>query len=170
MRCRLVVIQSCASVLYSLPPCLCLLNPGGYTLWILKAFGPFWAFQTGYWSWVSGVTDNAIYPALAVSTFTDAWGSFGSGFEDYLVAAALAILMTLPNLFGVRIVGNGMAILSVFVMVPFVVLCMWGIANSGSWSVFGEVRRSDIEYDADGNFVSMSGSVDVSCVLHATEY
>lgn len=70
--------------------------------------------------------------------------------------------MTLPNLFGVRIVGNGMAILSVFVMVPFVVLCLWGIAKSGSWSVFGEVRRSDIEYDADGNFVSMSGSVDVS--------
>ncbi len=30
------------------------------------AFGPFWGFQEGFWSWLSGVTDNSLYPVLFV--------------------------------------------------------------------------------------------------------
>ena len=29
--------------------------------------GGFWGFQEGYWSWISGVVDNAIYPVLAMN-------------------------------------------------------------------------------------------------------
>lgn len=36
----------------------------GYAAWVAEAFGPFWGFQEGFWSWVSGVTDNAVYPVL----------------------------------------------------------------------------------------------------------
>ncbi|KAF1332227.1 Serine/threonine exchanger stet, partial [Globisporangium splendens] len=141
---------------------------GGYTVWVLNAFGPFWAFQTGYWSWISGVIDNAIYPALAVATFTDAYGSVGTAFEQYLLKAAIAIALALPNLFGIRIVGNGMAVLSLFVMVPFVVLSVWGAIRASDWGVFGEVRREDIVTDDDGNFVSMSGpiSIDFSLLIN----
>lgn len=36
----------------------------GYVAWVTAAFGPFWGFQEGFWSWVSGVTDNSIYPVM----------------------------------------------------------------------------------------------------------
>ncbi|TYZ61423.1 hypothetical protein PybrP1_005437 [[Pythium] brassicae (nom. inval.)] len=134
---------------------------GGYTVWVLNALGPFWAFQTGYWSWISGVIDNAIYPALAVSAFTAAYGSIGTPLEEYLVKAAIALLLALPNLLGVRIVGNGMAVLSLFVMVPFLALSVWGIVRGSDWSVLGEVRRKDIVTDDEGNFVSMSGGITI---------
>ncbi|EGZ17316.1 hypothetical protein PHYSODRAFT_300424 [Phytophthora sojae] len=136
-------------------------HDGGYTVWVLHAFGPFWAFQTGYWSWISGVIDNAIYPGLAVATFTEVYGSIGSPTAEYFIKAIIAITLALPNLFGIQIVGNGMATLSVFVMVPFIVLFVWGLVSGHDWSALGEVRRSDIVYDANGDFVSMSGSLDI---------
>jgi hypothetical protein len=36
----------------------------GYVAWVSAAFGPFWGFQEGWWSWLSGVTDNSIYPVM----------------------------------------------------------------------------------------------------------
>lgn len=32
--------------------------------WVDEAFGPFWAFQKGWLSWLSGVSDNTLYPIL----------------------------------------------------------------------------------------------------------
>eukprot|EP00392_Amoebophrya_sp_AT5.2_P002591 g2596.t1 len=37
---------------------------GGYSLWVTEAFGPFWGTMESYWSWISGVVDNAVYPVL----------------------------------------------------------------------------------------------------------
>ena len=39
--------------------------------WVTAAFGPFWGFQEGWWSWLSGVTDNSVYPVLFL-TYLDA--------------------------------------------------------------------------------------------------
>eukprot|EP01031_Cornospumella_fuschlensis_P041219 gene41219-50306_t len=36
----------------------------GSVAWVDCAFGPFWAFQKGWLSWLSGVSDNALYPIL----------------------------------------------------------------------------------------------------------
>ncbi|POM68498.1 Hypothetical protein PHPALM_15341 [Phytophthora palmivora] len=136
-------------------------HDGGYTVWVLHAFGPFWAFQTGYWSWISGVIDNAIYPGLAVATVTEVYGSIGSPTAEYFIKAAITVVLALPNLFGIQLVGNGMAALSVFVMIPFIVLAIWGVVQANDWSVLGEVRRSDIMYNENGGFVSMSGGIDI---------
>ncbi|KAG7381430.1 hypothetical protein PHYPSEUDO_006048 [Phytophthora pseudosyringae] len=138
---------------------------GGYTVWVLNAFGPFWVFQCGYQAWVSGVIGNAIYPALAVATFTDMYGSIDSSVGEYFVKAAIALALALPNLVGIRIVGRGMAVMSIFVMIPFAVLCIWGMINANDWGAVGEVRLSDIVYDANGEFVSMSGSINIDWSL-----
>lgn len=39
----------------------------GYVAWVTAAFGPFWGFQEGFWHWISGVTDNAVYPVMLLS-------------------------------------------------------------------------------------------------------
>ena len=36
----------------------------GSVAWVDRAFGPFWAFQKGWLGWLSGVSDNALYPIL----------------------------------------------------------------------------------------------------------
>jgi amino acid permease len=36
----------------------------GSVAWVESAFGPFWAFQKGWLSWLSGIADNALYPIL----------------------------------------------------------------------------------------------------------
>ena len=37
---------------------------GGYYVWVRRAFGPFWAFQNGWWTWMYSLVDMAIYPVL----------------------------------------------------------------------------------------------------------
>jgi hypothetical protein len=56
-------------------------------------------------------------------------------------------------------------LLSIFVMIPFVILFVWGMVSGHDWSALGEVRRSDIVYDANEDLVSMTGGLDVrSCI------
>lgn len=37
---------------------------GGYYKWVERAFGRFWAFQNGWWTWMYSLVDMAIYPVL----------------------------------------------------------------------------------------------------------
>ena len=37
---------------------------GGYYRWVRRAFGPFWAFQCGWCTWMYSLVDMAIYPVL----------------------------------------------------------------------------------------------------------
>ena len=39
----------------------------GYVVWVEAAFGPFAGFLEGLFSWISGVTDNTIYPVMLVA-------------------------------------------------------------------------------------------------------
>ena len=47
-------------LVWSLPVCLAMAElasalpeEGGYVAWVRRAFGPFWGFQAGWWSWVN---------------------------------------------------------------------------------------------------------------------
>jgi amino acid transporter len=39
----------------------------GYVVWVEAAFGPFAGFLEGLFSWLSGVTDNTVYPVMLIS-------------------------------------------------------------------------------------------------------
>jgi len=61
-------------VVYSLPEILIIgelasMLPleGGYYRWVQRAFGPFWAFQNGWLTWMYSLVDMAIYPKLFVT-------------------------------------------------------------------------------------------------------
>ena len=41
-------------------------DEGGYVTWVRRAFGPYWGFQVGWWSWIDSFVDVAVYPALFV--------------------------------------------------------------------------------------------------------
>src|SRR3954452_1716966 len=48
--------------LASMPP-----EEGGYYRWVQRAFGPAWAFQNGWLTWMYSLVDMAIYPKLFVT-------------------------------------------------------------------------------------------------------
>jgi amino acid transporter len=90
-------------------------------IWVYHAFGPFWAFQQGFWSWLAGAIDNAIYPGITVSLLATHVPGIDEGVKGYFVKASVAIFYALPNFLGVKLVGRSMIILAVFVVVPFMV-------------------------------------------------
>ncbi len=117
----------------------CFPDDGGYSLWVSEAFGPFWGFQESYYSWISGVVDNAIYPGIVYSGIINVIGSAQIDHSEagvdtitkymqqhpgykYLAKLTIATLFMLPNLFYVRGIGRSSAYLAAFVMAPFIVL------------------------------------------------
>lgn len=115
---------------------------GGYTLWVSAAFGPFLGFQEGYWSWISGVVDNAVYPVLAMDYLLQLFTSNALGtatcdnlgndtspggltdWEAYLIKAAMATALTLLNLVGLNSVDRVLTYFTIFSLLPFIVFCV----------------------------------------------
>ncbi|TDH66353.1 hypothetical protein CCR75_001712 [Bremia lactucae] len=103
---------------------------GSFCKWVGVAFGRPMGFQVGYWSWVSGVIDNAIYPCLIVDTLL----ALTMGDKDVLnkenglagsvfaLRAAFAVLFMLPTLKSIKLVGHTLLVLGVMIFLPFAVL------------------------------------------------
>lgn len=121
----------------------------GSVAWVTVAFGPFWGFQKGWLSWVSGVVDNALYPVLFIDCLvqlvstSDAESSGGvdtvSGeFVDmtYMltqpgprlaVILSITVVLTYLTYRGLDIVSDLSVILCLLSLSPFIVFCVVGI-------------------------------------------
>ena len=103
-------------------------DEGGYVTWVRRAFGPFWAFQVGWWSWVDSFIDIAVYPAL----FTQYLGHWLPGMTPlarWLIALAFIWILTGLNIRGVSVVGWGAVGLSVLALAPIVALVVVGLGR-----------------------------------------
>ena len=72
---------------------------GGYVAWVRRAFGPFWGFQVGWWSWINSFVDVAVYPAL-FADYLRFWWPGMSSLERWLFALAFVWILTAINLAG----------------------------------------------------------------------
>lgn len=100
---------------------------GGYVLWISAAFGDFWGFQEGWWKWISGVTDNALYPVLFLDYFKRGFPMFADGPIRFVALLAITFSLTYLNYRGLTIVGITAVILTGFSLLPFFVLAVMAI-------------------------------------------
>ena len=71
-----------------------------------RAFGPFWGFQVGWWSWLNSFVDVAVYPAL-FADYLRFWRPEMTAVERWAIALGFVWLLTALNLTGVRITGWG---------------------------------------------------------------
>jgi amino acid transporter len=71
---------------------------------VRRAFGPFWAFQAGWWSWLNSFVDVAVYPAL-FADYLKFWWPGMSSLGRWVVVLAFVWALTALNLLGVRITG-----------------------------------------------------------------
>ena len=60
---------------------------GGYVVWVQRAFGRFWGFQAGWWSWINSFVDVAVYPAL-FAEYLATWRPGMSPLERWVLALA----------------------------------------------------------------------------------
>ena len=110
---------------------------GGYVTWVRRAFGPFWGFQVGWWSWLNSFVDVAVYPAL-FADYLRFWRPEMTAVERGIVALGFVWLLTALNLTGVRITGWGAVALAVGALAPIVALTGMAAARAhvAPWSPF----------------------------------
>ena len=101
---------------------------GGYVVWVQRAFGRFWGFQAGWWSWINSFVDVAVYPALFVE-YLAAWRPSMSPLERWALALAFIWILTAINLIGVRITGWSAVAMAIVSLVPVVVLTIASAAQ-----------------------------------------
>jgi amino acid transporter len=125
---------------------------GGYSIWVTAAFGRFWGVQESYWSWVSGVVDNAIYPVLVFNTAQALFNGAGltaAGSDDddvydpfsawrnceqlmncvgtYLAKVGIMLVFAIPNLYSLKHLERGLLWGSIFLMAPFLLMSIMAI-------------------------------------------
>eukprot|EP00241_Pyramimonas_parkeae_P002912 CAMPEP_0114259038 /NCGR_PEP_ID=MMETSP0058-20121206/19665_1 /TAXON_ID=36894 /ORGANISM="Pyramimonas parkeae, CCMP726" /LENGTH=518 /DNA_ID=CAMNT_0001374029 /DNA_START=233 /DNA_END=1789 /DNA_ORIENTATION=- len=96
----------------------------GFVAWVTAAFGPFWGFQEGLWSWLSGVTDNAIYPVLFLSYLEQAMPVIKEPQYHWVILFGMVAVLTYFNYRGLSLVGRAVVVLTAFTLLPFVVFCV----------------------------------------------
>jgi amino acid transporter len=111
-------------------------SEGGYYVWVRRALGPFAGFLCGWWTWVYSWVDVAIYPTLFAAYIHALIGQLGghSGIEDrpwlkWLIGLVVVVPFTAMNVRGVRTVGETAVKFVVLLLVPFVVMAIWGATH-----------------------------------------
>jgi amino acid transporter len=94
---------------------------GGYVVWVQRAFGRFWGFQVGWWSWINSFVDVAVYPAL-FADYVGFWRPDMSSLERGALVLAFIWILTAVNLAGVRMTGWVAVAMAGVSLVPVIVL------------------------------------------------
>jgi amino acid transporter len=145
-----LVLLLLTPLLWSLPVALAMSelasampDEGGYVTWTTRAFGPFWGFQVGWWSWLDSFVDVAVYPALFVE-YLRYWHPTMAPLERWLLAVAFIAILTILNLLGVRPTGRAAVALSIAALAPIVVLTLVALPRVAvaPWTPFAVEGRT----------------------------
>jgi amino acid transporter len=121
---------------YSLPEILIvgelasmLPEEGGYYRWVQRAFGPFWAFQNGWLTWMYSLVDMALYPKLFV-TYLSWFVPQLPPFAVWLIGLLVIWGATAINLRGAGRVGRSSVLAGAFIIGGFLVLAIASLAHA----------------------------------------
>jgi len=96
-------------------------DEGGYVTWTRQAFGPYWAFLVGWWSWIDSFVEVAVYPALFVE-YLRFWFPALPPTARWPLIVAFIVALTGLNLLGVRPTGQAALALAVVSLLPVAAL------------------------------------------------
>jgi len=119
---------------------------GGYYRWVQRAFGPFWAFQCGWCTWMYSLVDMAIYPVL----FNQYLAFFAPDLPPVArFAVSLLVLWTAVavNLRGAGRVGRSAVFAGAAVLGAFGVLSLLALAHQSRvpWLPFAKPGEGRLE-------------------------
>ncbi len=101
---------------------------GGYYRWVRRAFGPFWAFQNGWYTWLYSLVDMAIYPVMFNQYLSFFIPNLSQG-ARWAIALAVIWGATLINLRGALPVGRVSVILGTFILATFALVAVFALPN-----------------------------------------
>lgn len=99
-------------------------SSSGGVIWVQTAFGDAAGAFCGYFNWISGATDNAIYPTLFLTYLL---GDGFRGFTSFCYACVVSITLSYLNYLGLEFVGNSSIVICVIAMSPFIIMFLIGI-------------------------------------------
>ena len=116
-------------------------DEGGYVTWTRQAFGPYWSFQVGWWSWIDSFVDVAVYPALFVE-YLQFWLPSLTPLERWFLVVAFIVVLTGLNLLGVRPTGHAALVLAIAALLPVVALTVVALtaARVAPWMPLAPTR------------------------------
>ena len=104
----------------------------GFVAWVTAAFGPRWGFLEGFFKWLSGVTDNALYPVIFFTYLEQAapWLFADSGWVlRGVMIVATNVGLTYLNYRGLHVVGQAAVGMTIVTLAPFVVMIAMGVVQ-----------------------------------------
>lgn len=101
---------------------------GGFVVWVERAFGRFWGFQEGWWSWLCSFADNALYPVM-FAEYLKFWFPRMTPGQYWLVCATMIAVCAWLNLRGAQVVGATSVVFTLLVLAPFVAMVVLGLPH-----------------------------------------
>ena len=150
-------------LVYSIPECLIvgelasmLPLEGGYYRWVQRAFGPFWAFQNGWLTWMYSLVDMAIYPVLFNQYLSYFAPSLGRG-ARWIVSLAVIWSATAINLRGAFRVGRASVIAGTFIIAGFTAMAFAALPHMAHspWRPFAAPGREGLSGLAVGLSIAL---------------
>lgn len=131
--------------------CTAFPEDGGFVVWVLNAFGPFWGFQVGHWPWIGGVFNAALLPGLVLKLTLDYLDiKLSSEVTSYFIKVGFAICISVPTFLGTKSVERCCILLMVLVLLPMAVFSIWGYSIGHDIKDLTEVRRAGESYFDEG--------------------
>eukprot|EP00798_Chlamydomonas_sp_ICE-L_P006811 gene6811-30783_t len=93
----------------------------GYVAWVTAAFGPFWGFQEGLLKWISGVTDNSLYPVMLAANMELFFPQLASGPTRTYFLIGMSLMLSYLNYRGLNVVGHAVITSCVAIVIPFLI-------------------------------------------------
>lgn len=102
---------------------------GGYYRWVYHAFGPFWAFQNGWWTWMYSLVDMAIYPVLFNQYLSFFFPELTVA-AQWIISLAVIWIATGINLRGAGKVGTVSVVAGGFILLVFLVVSIAALPHA----------------------------------------
>jgi len=128
-------------------------EPSGAIAWVEEAYGYKASLLCGYFHWVSGATDNAIYPTLFLSYIASYLSATYGQWIRFLFTVTITLMLSAINYTGLEVVGNLSIFVCIISMSPFLVLLICAIPklDPSRWLVMPDTTNIDvITTDDDG--------------------
>jgi amino acid transporter len=115
----------------------------GWVAWVTIAHGPYWGFQKGWLSWVSGVADNSLYPILFLDCLISLLKVyyddtiFEHGWPRFFFILCATFGLTYVNYTGLDVIGWTSTILCPLSVTPFIIFCILGLSkmDTSQWLI-----------------------------------
>lgn len=137
-------------------------DPSAGVAWVEHAFGEGMGGLCGTLAWVSGATDNAIYPTLFIGYVSSVFGwekdEFGF-LERFCSIVAITICLAMLNYTGLEIVGNASLVICVIAMSPFLIMTIVGAPKvvPSRWFQLPEPTEDSVYGLFDDDFQTSAG-------------